>query len=269
MCNFGDYSGLVVTSEEQKAELEIGGRCLAVFVDDTGHEAFKGQPFYGLGGCAALGRDIDHIVYQPWRELRRRVTGSPDSQLHASEFGRIAKPGDVEAVAEFFRAQPFFRFGAVMTHQTILVPELSLMRTMKGVLRNRINDIVEQTLCKQVYVVFESSHRVDKLLQESFGDFEFCRGSKRIPSECFFMPKSAADPALEVADFIVHAVGRQARYNLTSPGTFLRDFRAVFHAVQDRLTSFMEVQAVIPQTVGPPGTVAPPEAHPSHPFTLP
>jgi hypothetical protein len=35
-----------------------------------------------------------------------------------------------------------------------------------------------------------------------------------IPIECCFMPKSAGDPALEVADFIVNGVGGQARRNL-------------------------------------------------------
>jgi hypothetical protein len=234
----------VVTDVEQKPRPEIAGRCLAFFVDDTGHEAFKGQPFYGLGGCAALGRDINGIIYGPWKEVRERVTGSPNAQLHASKFNRITKRGDVEAVAAFFRAQPFYRFGAVITELTSLVLEISLMRTMKGVLQKRINDIVAGTLCKTVYVIFESSHRTDGLIQEAFQDFEINRGSKRIPSECFFMPKSAADPALEVADFVMHSVGRQARHNLSKRGSFVPDFSAVFHGVDVRLTSFMEIQAV-------------------------
>jgi hypothetical protein len=247
MC--GDLFRLcIVTTEEHRPRLEISSRCLAVFVDETGHEAFKGQPFYGLGGCAALGRDIERAIYQPWREVRRRVTGSPDAQLHASEFSGIAKPADVEVVAAFFGAQPFFRFGAVITGVTSLVPEISLMRTMKGVLQKRINDIVAETLCKEVQVIFESSQRTDGLIQESFQDFEVNRGRKRIPSECFFMPKSATDPALEVADFVMHSVGRQARQNLIKRGNFLPDFCAVFHTVDVRLTSFMEVQAVIPLT---------------------
>jgi len=220
-------------------------RCLAVFVDDTGHEALvKGHPVYGLGGCAVMGCDLDRVVRQPWKGIRKRVTGSPETPLHANKFPRIAKPGDIEAVGEFFRVQPFWRFGAIITQETKLSDELSLMRTIKGVLQQRINEVVQKILCKEVKVIFESSDRADKLIQEAFQDFELYRGSKYIPSECYFMPKSAAEPALEVADFVMHAVGRQARNNFKRRGSFVPDFCAVFHAVDRKLTSFMEVATV-------------------------
>jgi hypothetical protein len=73
---------------------------------------------------------------------------------------------------------------------------------------------------------------------------EFNRGLKNIPHECYFLPKASADPALEVADFIMHAVGRLARQNLEQRGNFVPDFRAIFHAVEPRLISFMEVGSV-------------------------
>jgi hypothetical protein len=58
------------------------------------------------------------------------------------------------------------------------------------------------------------------------------------------MRKQQAEPALEVADFVMHAVGRQARQNLKKRGDFVPDFCAVFHAVNPKLTSFMEVASV-------------------------
>jgi hypothetical protein len=94
---------------EPLPKLVLPDRCLAVFVDDTGHEEFKGQPFFGLGGCAALGRDIERLIHRPWKALRMQVKGSTEAQLHANKFPSTAKPGDVEAVASFFRAH---RFGA-------------------------------------------------------------------------------------------------------------------------------------------------------------
>ena len=49
--------------------LELPDRCLAVFVDDTGHEEFaKGHQVYGLDGCAALGRDLECLIEGPWKE---------------------------------------------------------------------------------------------------------------------------------------------------------------------------------------------------------
>jgi len=87
--------------------------------------------------------------------------------------------------------------------------------------------------------------RTDRLVQEAFQDFEVHRGEKLIPSDYYFLPKSAAAPAMEVADFVMHAVGRQARYNLRQRGSFLADFCAVFHAVDPNLMSFVEVDAVV------------------------
>ena len=231
--------------------LILPDRCLAVFVDDTGHEALvPGEPIYGLGGCAALGRDLGRTITEPWRAIRERVTGSPDIPLHANEFPTIASRDDMSAVAEFFRAHPFARFGATISVNTSLPDEMGIMRTMKEVLEMRINNIAEQhhTLCREVKVIFEASQRADKLIEEAFQTFKVHRwGWKHIPSECYFMPKSVAEPALEVADFVMHAIGRQAKQNLKKRGTFLPDFNAIFHAVDPRLVSFMEVDAVTKQ----------------------
>jgi hypothetical protein len=103
------------------------------------------------------------------------------------------------------------------------------------------------SFCREAKVIFESSDRADKLIEQAFQRLVFHRGSKHIPSECYFMPKSAGEPALEVADFIMHAVGRQARQNLKDRGrkTFLPDFAAVFHAVDRRFVNFLEIESAI------------------------
>ena len=76
--------------------LILPDRCLAVYVDDTGHEALMpGHSVYGLGGCAVMGRDLDRLILQPWREIRKRVTGSPDTPLHANKFPTLATKADM------------------------------------------------------------------------------------------------------------------------------------------------------------------------------
>ena len=119
--------------------LELRDRCLAVYVDETGHEALDGQPVYGLGGCAVLGRDYERILNGPWRAVRKQIAGSFDAQLHANKFR--GKPEDIDVVALFFRKQPFWRFAAVVTQKTILADQLTLLGTMKDALEKRINDI--------------------------------------------------------------------------------------------------------------------------------
>jgi hypothetical protein len=234
--------------------LILPDRCLAVFVDDTGHEALvPDQPIYGLGGCAALGRDFGRIISDPWRKVRQRVMGSPDSPLHANKFSRTAAPDDISTVAEFFRLQPFARLGATISIRTALIDEWNVIRTMKEVLELRINEIVGHTLCREVKVIFESSQRVDKLIEDAFQNFEVRRGWKHIPSKCYFMPKAVGEPGLEVADFVMHAVGRQVRQNLKERGTFTPDFEAVFHGIDRRLSSFVEVEFIAKNEVAGPG----------------
>lgn len=188
--------------------LILPDRCLAIYVDDTGHEALiPGHPVYGLGGCAVMGRDLERLILQPWREIRKRVTGSPDTPLHAHTFPTLATRADIQAVATFFRGQAFARFGAIISIATKLADEIGTVRTIKEVLQARVNEIVQPVLCREAKVIFESSERANKLVEAAFQDFELRRGWKLIPSKCYFMPKSSADPALEVADFIMHAIG--------------------------------------------------------------
>jgi hypothetical protein len=58
---------------------------------DTGHEALKGHPVYG---CAELAGDLDAVIRTPWREVRRRATGSPDTprRVQRSSVGVLMLP---------------------------------------------------------------------------------------------------------------------------------------------------------------------------------
>jgi len=227
--------------------LPLPDDCLAVFVDDTGHEALlKDHPVYGLGGCATPGRDLDRYIRDPWREVRRLVTGSPDTPLHANEFARSATQDDILNVAKFFRVNPFARLGGIVSFKSQLSDHLDSIRTIADVLKERIRQTASHTPCGSVAIIFESSDRADRLIEAAFQDFGLEEDGKPIPVECYFMRKELGEPSLEVADFIMHAVGRQARRNLTERGVFVPDFQCVFHSLAPTLTSFMEIDSVTP-----------------------
>lgn len=223
-------------------ELTLPDSSLVVFVDDTGHERLvEGHNVYGLGGCAVMASDLDRVMRQPWHAVRRKVTGSADTALHGASFARTATQEQIEAVAAFFRTQPFARIGATVSVKSRLTGDLGPIDVIAGVLKNRIVDIAKWTRFTEAHVVFESSDRADCHIEAAFGEFKIEEYGAAIPVECYFMPKAAHDPALEVADFIMHAVGRQARRKIDGKGGFAPDFAAVFHGQDAKRVSYMDV----------------------------
>jgi hypothetical protein len=144
------------------------------------------------------------------------VKGSPDAQLHAASLG----------------------------HPPRLDDGVTVMRIIASTLKQRIIDIARWTPFTEVNVIFESSRRADPLVQDAFSDFAIEENGKAIPVECFFMPESAGDPGLEVADFVIHAVGRQARRKFEGREGFAPDFAAVFHNQGPIRVSFIDMAEV-------------------------
>lgn len=226
-------------------QLDLSERSLVVFVDETGHEGLvPGHTVYGLGGCAVLAKDLDHILRHPWHEVRRKVRGSVDAPLHAATLGHPPRPEDIEAVASFFRTQPFARIGAIIPVTAKRDNAVTVIQIISETLKRRILEIARWTPFTEVHVVFESSGRADCLIEEAFSDFNIEENGKAIALECYFMPKAVNDPGLEVADFVMHAVGRQARRRVEGREGFAPDFAAVFHNQDPKRVSFIEVSEV-------------------------
>jgi hypothetical protein len=59
-----------------------------------------------LGEYAMLARALDQIISVPWREVGRRVTGSPGTPLHANAFGGFATRENIHRSQSVFRVQP-------------------------------------------------------------------------------------------------------------------------------------------------------------------
>jgi hypothetical protein len=178
--------------------LTLADDCLVVFIDDTGHEALvKGHPVYGLGGCAALVRDLNRIIRSPWREVRRQVTGSPDTPLHANSFVGFATDQNIGTVADFFHTQPFARLGAIISFKTKLADQLGAVPTIAKVLQERIREIASRTAFRSIAVIFESSERADRLVEQAFQGFRLQEDGKPLPVECYFMRRSTANRRLK------------------------------------------------------------------------
>lgn len=236
--------------------LNLSPSTLVVFVDDTGHEQFAdcNHPVYGLGGCATLGCDLDAVIRRPWKAVRQAVAGNANATLHAAEFD--ASPDHIDVVVKFFRTQPFARLAAICSRTTdfagIEPPERQAVRSVSLAFMKRIEHVAKWMAFTSIAVVFESSNRANALIEQEFVHHGFMLDDQPVPIEFCFMPKSAGEPALEVSDFIMHAVGRQVRHRIHRKTGLVPDFRAVFHDELDaRRASFIDITSVVAEPTRP------------------
>jgi hypothetical protein len=239
--------------------LEVPPDCLLVFLDETGHERMpKGHAYYGIGGCAVLRCGYDQTIARPWRGFRQLVTGSPDTPLHAFEFGRDATPDQLEAFGSVFRENPFMRLGtagAITTEMpkdpdykenpAAIHDEEHLAYIVLRALHQRIVDVARWTPFQSIALIFEQNPRSKRLLRSAFSDLGFEEDGKKLPIGFYEMPKSAGEPALEVADFVANTIAGHARAHLVERRSgFRKDFQAVFQSVDPKLASFFAITSV-------------------------
>ncbi len=187
--------------------------------------------------------DLERAICQPWRKVRKFITGSEDEPLHASKFWRRATEKKKEVVSNFF-LNSFFRFGAILSINTEHPQDIEIVNIVAKSLQNRICDIAKWTRFEELHVIFESSERADNLIQNAMQNFALQEDGKSIPTECYFMPKSACNPALEVADFVMYAVQRQAKKGLGIAESSRNNFPDVFHSVDRRFVSYININKV-------------------------
>ena len=75
----------------------------------------------------------------------------------------------------------------------------------------------------------------------SLSDKIIIRAEKEIKLELAIMPKSSCMSAMEVADFIAHTSGAQARTMELGENSKRKDFELVFSSINKKLTSFMHI----------------------------
>lgn len=212
--------------EQPPEEIQIAAGDLLIFVDDTGHEAFRSQPYFGLGGCAVLAEHYGRLK-NLWMDVRTRIKGHPDARLHASDKS-IRTDANFKILADFFEDRSFLRF-AVMSAKNVILPDNMHPATpVTGSIQEDIAIMGNHLPCNAVLLVLESSQRADPILKQCFSELGPGAIQLAKPLHHYLMPKSSGEPGLEIADFVINTAGSQIRKHLRGEQGPTPDFLDVF-----------------------------------------
>lgn len=239
-----------ITLVHANGSIDVPARALVVAVDDTGNETFPAtHRCFGLGGCAFLAKNYGALIADPWLALKRSHF-NPDAGLHAASL-RAPSEAQMSAIGEFFEANQFIRF-ALTVADTVDNPEkFDPAQLICGLLLQRIADMANLTQLTQVFVILESSERLNAKLLWSLVGSTISDGNKQSPIQVCHLSKQVNSPMLEVADFVIHAAGGQLRRRLRgNPFPLRKDFDSVFRKVPQELVHLNELFSV-KQTSGP------------------
>jgi len=240
-------------NQSMGGQLIIQPNTLVFYVDESGDEQLNNQhhPIFAFGGVATVTEH--HIpIARAWQEMKAatfpQVVGSLHAQRHIRD--RLAERRRLALLASMAHQQ-LARFGTVITSSTI-VPLDKVVPVACRTLANRFANVAEGMIQLnlwqapgRVVAVFEHSSRLAQQIEQNLPD-AIKVGEHLVPLEGCFMPKSVANPFLEMADFVASTIGKNVKYQLECDRTECTDnFQALFRKVGPPLANYIEVTAAV------------------------
>jgi hypothetical protein len=119
-----------------------------------------------------------------------------------------------------------------------------------GQLWKEIEAVASALPSERLWLILESSDRADPVVKRCFGQLTSPDAAGAIQVEYCFMPKSANEPGLEVADFVVSAAGSQVQRRLRGKSGLALDFSDVFGRLPSEGARYREVTRVMAHADG-------------------
>ncbi len=232
----------------------VNPHTLLIFLDETGEESFNDPkaPFFGFGGIVIPCRDYFTQVEIPWHKLKTVNFEGPDNPLHASDLGHPSKEV-VDAFNEFFDNYEFGRIAVTSSDRTIIEIQESIEAIIAALLWDRVKEVQSKmgwNNISDILVLIEENQRLLPALRQEFISKKlYNQNQEEIKVEYNTILKDPYFAGLEVADFVIHTAGRQARIMRNhlfdeNVSESKPDFRQMFEGKSGKRSSYLSLSRI-------------------------
>lgn len=223
-----------------------------VMIDETGDEQLSDphHRLFGMGGCCILAENYSNQMEKPWKEIMRNHFIENGKPFHASGMRSIGVRKQ-EVINNFFADNRFGRFASIISDQSQNYSDYELVELVYAALHLRIVEILKHTNFSNIIVIHEDSERLIEKLKNGRLNTTFTENvdGKSVAIETLYckMNKRSAFAGLEIADYIMHAVGQTVRDK--NRGKFEKfidnpKFKGIFGTGDNKLSSFVSIDEI-------------------------
>ncbi|MGO8847463.1 MAG: DUF3800 domain-containing protein [Methylocella sp.] len=245
-------------TEQPMELLEIPAHTLVFYVDDSGDERLNDQnhPIFAFGGVACV-TEFHIEMARTWQAMKSVTFKQIKGPLHAKTHLRESKLQDHKraAVLSAMADRRLGRFGTIITSSTVVRMD-RIVQIACLTLANRLSTIAAgmvqiglwdaERSPPEVILVFEHSSRLASQIEQHFTNLAIDVNGHPFPVSGCFIPKSVANPFLEMADFVVNTIARNVKHQLAwGCVACTPNFQALFRDVGPPLADYLEVTNVI------------------------
>lgn len=225
-----------------------GDREIVVFVDEAGDPTLNdpNNPIFAFAACAVFGADLANLVRDPWRALRRKVTGSDERRLHMRTMGHRLSEAKIGLINDFFESAQFRRFSFAITDRTIFendilpktpILELCLEHTLMTVAELMSGPIPAEA----VSFVFEDGPFIEKIRPHWQSRQLVRNDGVKVSVNWAILSKGTDEPGLEIADYIAHSTAGFMRDEKSTTSKFSNRYHSIFPAHSPGLCRGLEL----------------------------
>ena len=227
---------------------------LVLYVDDSGDESIgdRNYPVFAFGGVACVSDYMTNIG-DAWKAMKSSVFPQVKTALHAKEHMKETRLKGVrrDSVLSALSNPGLARFGIVFTDKT-QVSQDQILLSATAILARRFDEIANGIAARglwrpggDVLIIFEASRRLENAIEGHLGQLSYDFDGRKYPIDKAFMPKFAADPFLEMADFVAYTIGRNVRHQAQhGEMTCTPNFESLFRTVDPALVSYIKAETV-------------------------